>query len=176
VIEVVLLNSFRVLFIGFAFLSISSLVTGNVLGQVDEGTAIVTVFKAQNDLISSYEAVLKAENVGVNVEDLLARLNVAAESLADANMSLRNGNFSGAVYFAGLASGGLAELQNEAIELTHSSSIEKGQQLFWRVTGSIFGGFFVLLLSFFGWNFVKEKYIRRLLKMKPEVHEVDEHR
>ena len=151
-----------------------SLFAISVFGQADETTATMAISKAENGLASAYEAVLEAENVEANVSGLLVRLNEAGSFLADAEMCYRIENFSGAVYFAGLASVSLSGLEGEAVELANFAGVDRGQKLSWTVAGSFFGVFLVVFAGFLGWGFVRERYVRKVLKMKPEVSKVDE--
>jgi len=152
-----------------------SLLVINVFGQPEESLAGKAISRAEDELAMAYEAISEAEAVGANVSHLLARSKVAGRLLAEAKMESRSRNFSEAVYFADLASESLYGLQSEAAELASFVALENGQRLFWTVGGSIFGVLFVMLIGFVGWPSIKKRYVRRVLKMKPEVSRIDEH-
>jgi len=170
---------FRVKFV-LAFAAFVLLVFGGchrfcVFGA-NETDAVAAIAAVEEKIIPCYNAVLEAESFDVNVSSFLVRLNVAGGFLADAEMCYRNGNFSGAVYFAGLASESLSGLESEAVELTNSAEVERSQKLSWTIVGSAFGVFLVVFFGFLGWGYVRNHYVRKVLKMKPEVSGVDEHR
>ena len=61
-----------------------------ILANSNQDTASVAIADAEETMISTYEAVLEAEQAGGNVSGLLAQLNEAGEFLASARMSYRN--------------------------------------------------------------------------------------
>jgi hypothetical protein len=151
-----------------------SLLNANVYGQVDEATASEAVSKAGLNLSSAYAAVLDAENIGADVSGYLPRLNVAGEFLARAEICYRDGNYSGALHFADLASEGLAGLPGEVTELAESAAESRGQALYWTVAGSAFGVVVVVFAGFLSWGRVRAWHVQRVLRMKPEVSDAAE--
>jgi len=158
----------RVFAIRFAFLLVGLLVVLNVSCQTGEAAAAIAISEAEHDLALVYVAVLEAGEVGINVSSLLGRMNTVGDLLAKAEVCYGNGNFSGASYFAELASDDLAVFKDEAIEAARSFRAERAQALYLTVAGSAVGGFLVILTGLMGWGFVKARYIRKLSKMKPE--------
>lgn len=164
---------FVLVFVALVLVIISGCARLYVFGSNQDDAATV-VAVAESELADCYGAVLEAERVGANVSDLLARLNVGAGFLAEAELCYRSGNFSGAVYFAELVIENLDGLIGEAGELYSSVAFERGQESSWVVGVSVVGVFVVVLLGFFGWGYVKGFYVRLVLRMKPEVSDVDE--
>ena len=154
-------------------LLVTSLPVANVLGQADEALAEAAVAEAQQELASVYGAVLEAETIKVNVSGFIVRLNVAAGFLADAEMLRRSGNFSGAVLSAGQAQESLQGLLGDVEGGTDAVALERAQALAWTVALSIVGVFLVVAVGWVGWGYVRACYVRRVLRMKPEVAEDD---
>ncbi len=152
-----------------------SLISTRVFGETEEGAAATRISEAKSAMASAFEAVLEAENVGVNISDFQERLNHFGSLLASAEMLYRNGNYSGAVYYAGSVSGGCEGMKNEAVNLANYVAAERGQMVLWTVGVSALGFFGVLIGGFLGWGYVKKWYVKELLEMKPEVKEDDEH-
>jgi len=109
-------------------------------------------------MISTYEAVLEAEQAGGNVSGLLAQLNEAGEFLAAARMSYGNGDFDNAVYFANLCGNIGEEVENAAFELEDLASYEGVQRVWFTVLGSISGVILVVSGSLWVWWFLKRRY------------------
>lgn len=149
-----------------------SLLTTNVFGQVDETAAGEAVSRARQSLISSYEVVLEAEAAGADVSVFLSRLNAAADYSVRAEKLYRDGDFSGSLDLATLAIDALAGLDAEATDLAGSVASERGQALFLAVAASAFGVVSVAFAGFMSWGYVRGRYARRVLKMKPEVTDV----
>lgn len=166
------MSSCKRLVSSFAVLLAFSLLVGTVVGQVDEAAAEAAASRARRDLAAAYAAVLEAENAGANVSSYLPGLNVAGAYLVLAELCYRDGNFSGAVYFADLVSDGVAGMEGEVAELAHAAADARGQALYWTVAGSIVGVAVVVLAGFVSWGRVRAWYVRRLLKAKPEVADV----
>lgn len=146
-----------------------------VFGQEDDAVAAAAISEAENSLVFGFEDVLEAEYVGADISGLLERLDEAGVLLADAKMHYRNGNYSGAVYFAELVSGSLVGLEDEAVGLANSVAVERGQMISWIVAGSVVGFCCVAFIGLWGWGYVRDLYIQKVLEMKPEVKEDDKH-
>jgi hypothetical protein len=147
-----------------------------IYGQADESSAAAALSNAETTFAIAFERTLEAEEVGGDVSGLLTRLNEAGSFLAEAHVCYRSSNFSGAVYFAELANEHLEGVEAEAAELANSLGVELGQRLSLTMAGSVVGVFVVALIGFLGWGYVKGRFVRRVLKMRPEVIESDEHK
>jgi len=146
----------------------------NVSGVVDEEIAHSAILEAQNGLVSVYDTLLMAEKAEGNVSVFLSMVNEVGDDLADAEMCYRDGNFSGAIYFAQLAYDKLTSLESEIAVSVNTLEVERGQQVSLIVASSVFGIFLVILIGFLGWDSVEESYCRKISKMRPEVNKVDE--
>jgi len=135
----------------------------------DSDSASLAIKQAEATMASAYEAILEAEQVGANVSDLLARLNVAAENLANAHVCHGLGDFENATRFANLCYDIGKEVRNEAYELRIEAY---GPDVISRLVeniGSIIGIIGIIYAGFLGWHVFKRRYHKRLLRMKPEV-------
>lgn len=129
--------------------------------------------RAETAMISAFKVVVEAEDAGGNVSSLLTPLNRAGDFLADARMSYKKGDFERAAYFADLSRNLSEQVKNEAYELRNWAWSENIQYTRFAVTASIFGVSSVILWSFWFWRVLKRWYVRRVLKMKPEVAPAD---
>lgn len=129
-----------------------------ILADSNQDTASVAIADAEETMISTFEAVLEAEQAGGNVSGLLVQLNEAGEFLAAARMSYRNGDFDDAVYFADLSRNIGEEVENAAYELKDLASDEEIQGMWFTVLGSISGVILVVSGSLWVWWFLKRRY------------------
>jgi len=125
--------------------------------------------EADNALRMAFEAVLEAERAGVNVSDLIVKLDEAGGLLAEAENAYRIGNFSEAVSKAEQCSVLADGVRDEAITLKGEASA--GAQIaFWQdLTFAVMGSAVFLIVLFFVWDRFKRAYANKLLRMKPEV-------
>jgi len=124
---------------------------------------------ADNALRRAFEAVLEAERAGVNVSDLIVKLDEAGGLLAEAENAYRIGNFSEAVSRAEECSILANGVVGEALSL-QNMALADAQTAFWQnLTFSCFGGAAVLVVLFLVWGWFKRVYVKRMLRMKPEV-------
>jgi len=140
----------------------------SVLGM-DNDEALTAIRKAEFAVASAYEAVLEAEKAGANVSDLLEKLNVGAENLTKACMLYRIGDLEGAAHFADLCRSSVVDVTNEAETLRDLAVVERKKQVLVISLASTFGVGVTVFGGFLGWRRFKEWYLRRVLKMKPEV-------
>ena len=143
--------------------------------QTEEGTAIVAVSSAEEKLVSVYKAVLDAEKIGADVSPLLERLDLAGNLLAKANMSFRLGDFEDAVSLADSVVSGLEGFESEAANLAGSYQGDWNRRFMLSLVVSAIGILLVIMLGFFGWSRVKKRFVDKVLGMKPEVVEGNEH-
>jgi hypothetical protein len=147
----------------------ASIFTTGILASNSEDTATMSIERAENALVSAYQAVLEAERVGANTAALLARMNDAAELLAKAQVAFRLGDFDEAVSSADLCYEIGENVKSEADELQFKAYGLKVMDSWLTMTGSVVGVVAVGFGSFWGWRVFKRRYVRRVLKMKPEV-------
>jgi len=129
-----------------------------ILADSNQDTASVAIADAEETIVSTYEAVLEAEQAGGNVSGLLAQLNEAGEFLATARMLYGNGDFDNAIYFADLSGSIGEEVENAAYELEDLASDEEMQRMWFTVLGSISGIVLVVSGSLWVWWFLKRRY------------------
>ena len=137
--------------------------------EVSQDQAASALANAETSVVSSYQAVLKAEEEGVNVSSLLVQLNEAGENLAHAHMAYSLGDFDETIRFADLSRDVGEEVRNEANELKGLALAEGVQRLWFTTTGSVIGLIAVVFGSFLVWRVFKRRYYRQVLGMKPEV-------
>jgi len=149
-------SKFLVLFIVFAF-SVSVFMS-EIFASNSEDTAIASIERAENALVSAYQAVLEVEQVEANVSGLLAQLNDAGEFLAKAHMAYRLENFDNATSSADLGMDIGEEVKNKAYELKSSAWRENIQRMWLTIMGSILGVILIASGSFWVWHFLKRRY------------------
>lgn len=135
----------------------------------DEDSAASAVAQAESDMASGFDVVLEAERVGADVSVLLVRLNGAGESLAEAEVAYKRGDFNESVRLAGICSVTSEEVKSEAEELWVQAYGQKSLNLGLRAAGSLVGMVTVGVGSVWAWRVFKRRYYRGVLKMKPEV-------
>ena len=124
---------------------------------------------AEELVCQAFETVLKAEEAGANVSILMADLDEAGALLAEAEILRRNGNVDEAAGLADQAVVIANNVEREALELKNLASVNR-QNVFWLSSVcSLVGVPVFLVVLFFVWRWFRRVYVRRLLKMKPEV-------
>ena len=130
-----------------------------------EDDATLAITQAEETLASAYEAVLEAEQVGVNVSGLLGRLNLGGEYLAEAYVWYRLGVYDDASRFASLCYEVVGELGNEAVELRNEAkSLEEADYVV--MCGSVV---VIVVSCSVVWLVFKRRYRKRILGLRPEV-------
>jgi len=137
-----------------------------VVALNSEDSAAASIERAEDALVSAYQAVLGAEEVGANVSVLLARLNDAEELLAEAQVAFKLEDFDEAVLSANNCSEIGENVKNEAYELRMEAYGSRVMSSWLTMTGSIVGVVVVGFGSFWGWHMFKRRYVRRVLRMK----------
>jgi len=169
--------SVRKLFLFLLVLSVSvaPVFVSSAVAESDNNAALSAIDGAEVSMVSAYEAVLEAEEAGVDVSELLARLNDAGELLVKARVAYGLGDFDGAVGFAGLCSEVGGGVGSDAVDLRLGIQRSGVTELWLTLVGSLVGVVVVVFVGFFGWGVVKRRFVRRVLEMKVEVGEGDEH-
>jgi hypothetical protein len=135
------------------------------VGQID---AEQMISKAENDLSSAYASVADVDSVGANVSELLNELKSAGALLAEANNSYRIGDYEKAYSLAMNCSDSVSNMVYEASTLKSEAEKAYSQKLILNAEVSSIGLSLLFVLSLFGWSFLKKKYLKRVLEMKPE--------
>lgn len=143
----------------FLFLAFSlQLGAGVTFAETSQEEASKALTDSESSVVSAHQAVLKAEEAGANVTDLLIRLNQAGEYLARAHMEYRLGDFEKAVDFANLSRSTGEEAQSVAVALKDSATSERLQRMMFTMIASIVGVASIALGSFWVWYFLKKRY------------------
>jgi len=140
------------------FVFAASVFVSPILANSNQEAASLVITAAEETIISTYEAVLEAEQAGGNVTGLFAQLNEAGEFLAAARMSYRNGDFDNATRFANFSENVGEEVKNSTIELKDLAWNEGMQRTLFAMLGSISGVISVILGSLWVWRFLKRRY------------------
>jgi len=125
---------------------------------VDESEAVSALATAEAAVVSAYEGVAKADEVGANVSGLLVRLNEAGELLTRAHLAYRLGNFDSALDFAVLCEERLSGFTAEADALRGGAIQDRYWNFLVNVVGSILGTVAVIFGGFVAWSYLNRKY------------------
>lgn len=155
--------------LAFTFLFILTISVFALVCAADSDEAALTIERAEDVVVSSYQVALEAESAGANVSILLDRLNEAGELLAKARVSYRVGDFDGAVRFAELSEEIGENVRVDTLRVKDLAVYKTVNRFWWTLVRSIVGVAIVVILSFFGWLIFKGRYYRRVLRMRPEV-------
>ena len=144
----------------FIFSILCLLFTFSVTGvwASDSQDATVIISKAEEVLGGTFEAVLEAEQAGVDVSIFLGRLNLGGEYFNEANFLYGAGAYDDAVLFANLCLETVNGIHAESIELISKVEIDFNLTLFW----SIFGVLIVGVAGYVSWHFFKGYYLKRI--------------
>jgi len=173
--DVGFMSVWKVFFFLFVFsVSVAPVFVSVAFGESGDDVALSAIDGAEVSVVLAYEAVLEAEEAGVDVSGLLVRLNDCGELLVEARVAYGLGDFDEAVGFAGLCSEVGDGVKGDAVELRLGVQSSRVAELWLMLVGSLVGVVVVLFVGFFGWGVVKRRFVRRVLEMKVEVGEGDE--
>jgi len=141
----------------------------HVCFAVDKAAVDGALIDAENDLASAYVSVAEAEDGGADVSELMVKLEFAASLLSDAGNSYRLGDYDKAYSYAVNCSNTVNGIISEASSLIEEAEQVYKERLFATVAMSSAGLGVLFVLSLFAWRFLKKKYFKRVLEMKPEV-------
>ena len=124
---------------------------------------------AGESLESAYLSVLEAERSGGYVSELVWSLRVAVRDLSEAERALELGDYDGASLLAEKADEAAKQILMDASRMGSLAHIQRRIVLGYRLFLS-FGGFLLILLFWFlGWMWFRDYYVRRLIRLRPEV-------
>ena len=138
-----------------------------VLG-FDIGQASSIIAEADNSAKDTFVAVAEAEEAGVNMSSLTARLDEAGKALSEANVAFRAGDYENARLFAEQCLSLIEGMGSEAKALKASAETARQNQLMLTAAFSSVGLSALFVAGLFGWKFIKARFVRQALKMKPE--------
>jgi hypothetical protein len=141
----------------------------NVCFALDQSQAQAAVANADGGLASAYVAVAEAEQAGGNVTQLVASLQVAGGLLDDAHDAYRLGDYDAAYSSASNCSSEVVGIASQAANLKVQAEQARSNALFFTVALSsvVLSVFFVL--SLLGWRYLKNRYEKRVLGLRPEL-------
>ena len=157
-----------VMLLSMASLSLMSVSRAGV-SESYQSPVVSVLSDAEAAVVSAYEAVLKVDEAGANVSDLLARLNGAEGLLAQARIAYKLNDFEESTRLATLCSNVSGEVKDEAVELQLEMFRARATNLWLTITYSLVSAVVIGFGSFWGWRVFKRRYYERVLKMKPEV-------
>lgn len=134
----------------------------SVNAQSENATSLALA-EAEENLVSTYEAVLEAEQAGANVSSLIEKSNLASEYLAEAHTWYRLGAFDKANEWAGLCSDAIEDVKNEAFELTEEAKKINETEFVANMILSVAGVVVVLVSCSVAWLVFKRRYQRQLV-------------
>lgn len=117
----------------------------------------------------AFTNVLEAEKAGGNVTELLNRLNVAGQLLADVQNAFRSGSLTGVASKANSAKQIADQVNTEALKLKEASLTLTRNSFWFTLTFSIGGAIVFGLVMLLIWQRFRRSYLKKLLSMKPEV-------
>lgn len=149
------------------------IVVSPVDGETTSEEAIAAIAEAEENLRVAYSSVLEAEKAGANVSGLLVKLNSAVDFVDSANGFYERGDFAGAVQNATMSSQLSEQVMVEAPSFRRLAVSDAAWRFGWTVFGSVVGAIVIGCCGFLGWGAFRKRYLRKMLKLKPEVS-VDE--
>jgi hypothetical protein len=151
----------RAIHIGHTFSNDSSeLLIG--VAQADASTD-----SAQLALITAYEALLQAEDVGANISAAVKSLNSASDLLAQSHNAFRQGRHVESLLYAQNSSQTSNRVYAEAKQLEASAKQQKNNSLLFTATVSSVSLVALFAASWFGWRTMKTRYVRNILDKTP---------
>lgn len=148
----------------FALMCMAVSFSVRVFGANDVSSEIA---EAEGKVREAYAAVLDVESLGVNASGLVHTMNRAVHALGDANSAFRAGDYENASLLADLCVGFADDVSAEAGNLKKDAE-SRPSGLFMTAALSSVGVSVLFVLALFGWRFVKNRYVKHVLKMKPE--------
>jgi predicted PurR-regulated permease PerM len=161
-----LINKSCVVFLIALFLCAYVSTVRNVVAQSDQ--TVSKLQAAESAIDQAFDAVLDAEKAGANVTGLLARLNAAADLLAQAEIAVRKGDSNaGAKGDSVLSIAG--EVETAAVA-ARDAALGAGQNaLYSTVAFSSVGVVVFVLVLFLVWRQSKQSNVKSVFEAKPEV-------
>lgn len=126
------------------------------------------IAEADNALKQAFGVVLAAEKEGANVSALITKMNQAGMLLAQAEVDYRSGNSGEAADKAAQCLAALQGVSDEALAM-RDKALQNAQQAFWNTIAiTIVSSVIFVIVLVLIWHWFSNKYLRRLLEMKPE--------
>jgi len=135
----------------------------------EQEAAFSAIVDAEGEVAEAHLAVASAEHAGGNVSLLRIKLGDAGGLLAEANVAFRVGNYENATILAEECTNLVDGIFETASSLKLEADSEKLSRLFLTASYSSVGLGLLFVAGLFGWRFLKRRYVKRVLRMKPEV-------
>lgn len=133
------------------------------VSAANERVVPLEVAEAEEALVSAYEIVLEAEEVGANVSGLLDKLNVGGEYLAEAYVWVRLDDSENTSRFAALCYDVAKDVQSDAVELRDDAKDTPQNDFVAVMFRSVMGVILVVGLCFVGWLVFKWRYHKKVV-------------
>lgn len=127
---------------------------------------------ADHAIMNAFGAVVEAEKAKANVTDLVLRLDSAGALLAKAETAFRVGDYGNATVWAQQSLEQVQGVESEAQSLKSDAEIAGQNQLIITGAFSSIGVVLLLAVGLFGWRYLKNRFVRNVMKMKPEVAQI----
>jgi hypothetical protein len=135
---------------------------------IDELTAMSAINQAEIKLNTSFIAVMEAEDAGGDITHLLADLHLAGDYLTDAYLAFRNKDYDDSYLFALDCVDTSEEIDIDANQIKLIAENTEREFLLLTVAVSGIGVILLIIFSIFIWRFLKIRYYKKVLEMKPE--------
>jgi hypothetical protein len=134
-----------------------------------QNEASAKVAEANIALAEAFSTVAQAEKAQANVTDLALKLNEAGTELAKADNAFRVGDYRNATVQAQRCVDLVQGVVVEAQSLKADAEIAGRNQLVLTAAFSSIGLVALLGAGLFGWRYLRSRFVREAMKMKPEV-------
>lgn len=132
----------------------------------DQASSLIA--EADGSIRTAFVAVAEAEQAGANVSSLVMRLNEIGPVLTEANVAFRTGDYDNASLLAGRCVSLVDGVASEAQYLKNSAESARRNQLMLVTSASSVGLCVLFVVGLFGWKFLKWRFVKHALGMKPE--------
>jgi hypothetical protein len=152
--------------VGFVIAFGSCAVQRGLAVEYQDASAHVLV--ADQSLRVAFNSSLDAEQGGANVSALLVKLSDAGSILRRAEAALAAGNYSDALSLADTCKS-LADGVRTDASVLKSDAVAAAGNWWMTVVFSVAGSVVFVVVLFFVWGRFKQRYLKRLLRSRPEV-------
>lgn len=123
---------------------------------------------AENAVNHGFMLILNAEKEGANVSDLDNRLSNAARVLIEAKIANQSGDYASADALADNCTAIADEVAANALKMKDMAVALKEQRVLWSAYLSSLGLIMLAFSSHIVWRRLRNRYVKRILKLKPE--------
>jgi hypothetical protein len=134
----------------------------------DSGEALLKIDEAENGLRQAFVSVSAASQDGADVASLVSRLNSAGVLLSEAKASFVATAYDEAFVLSSQCLDSLNGIAGEADDLKIQLDADLSIRLFWSIAFAGIGLSILLVTSLVVWRFVRKRYLKGVLDLKPE--------